>query len=394
MIPSIQFTDEGLIVPTREEITAGLWEIMRTAFGSDLNADSRTPQGQLVTSLTAIIQDRDNASVEIGNNFDPRYAIGQFQEALAAIYFLTRKTATRSIAQLEFVGIAGTPIPQGFIMVDDAGIEWACVTTTPLSAALVEFACATPGPIQAAPRTIRTFKQTIDGIDRAENPDAAAVGSSEESRSNFETRRYNSVAANSKNMNSSVRGSVDNLPGVIDVYVDDNFTDNTVTKGVTAYPMIRNSLLVSVVGGEDVEIAEQVVIKGGTGCSFVGNTTVVWEDVSVNTVPPPRYNVKILRPNHITVSLRLTVVDASTISYLNTEAAKASIVNEFQTGSNRARIGGLAVGSNYMGALDSSIIRPVKLELSTDGVTWNEYMRFGVDQFPTTSVFNVSLVSI
>lgn len=395
MIPPIQFTDAGLIVPTREEVTAGLWEIMSTAFGSDLNVDARTPQGQLVTSLTAIIQDRDNASVELGNNFDPRYAIGQFQEALAAIYFLTRKTATRSIAQLEFIGIAGTIIPQGFIMVDDAGVEWSAVSSTPLSAALVEFICTVPGPVQAAPRTIRTFKQTIDGIDRAENPNSAAAGSAEESRSNFETRRYNSVAANSKNMNSSVRGTVDNLPGVIDVFVDDNFTDNTVTKGITAYPMIRNSLLVSVVGGDDQAIAEQIVVKGGTGCSFVGNTTVIWRDEEVGSAVPPEYVVKLLRPTHVTVLLRLTVVDASAISYLSSESAKKSIVTEFQSGANRARIGGLAVGSNFMVGLDSSLIRPVKLDMSTDGgATWNEYMRFGVDQFPTTSTINVSLVSI
>lgn len=394
MIPAIQFTEEGLIVPTREEITAGLWDVMRTAFGSDLNADSRTPQGQLVTSLTAIIQDRDNASVELGNNFDPRYAIGQFQEALAAVYFLTRKTATRSIAQLEFIGIAGTLIPQGFIMIDDAGIEWACVNTTPLSAAMVEFACVTPGPVQAAPRTIRTFKQTIDGIDRAENPDAAAAGSFEESRANFETRRYNSVAANSKNMNSSVRGSVDNLPGVIDVYVDDNFTDNTVTKGSTNYPMIRNSLLVSVVGGDDQAIAEQIVIKGGTGCSFVGNTTVIWKDTSVGSSQPPEYTVKFLRPNHVTVLMRLRVVDPSSISFLSLEAAKTSILNEFQSGANRARIGGLAVGANFMIGLDSSVIRPISLEMSTDGVSWSEYKQFGVDQSPTASAANITLVGI
>jgi hypothetical protein len=394
MIPSIQFTEEGLIVPTREEITAGLWDIMRDAFGPDINPDARTPQGQLVTSLTAVIQDRDNASVELGNNFDPRYAIGQFQEALAAIYFLTRKTATKSIAQLEFVGIAGTIIPQGFAMVDDAGIEWLCINSTPLSSDLVEFACAVPGPVQAAPRTIRTFKQTIDGIDRAENPDAAAAGSNEESRANFETRRYNSVAANSKNMNSSVRGSVDNLPGVIDVYVDDNFTDNTVTKGSTNYPMIRNSLLVSVVGGDDQAIAEQIVIKGGTGCSFVGNTTVIWKDTSVPASQPPEYVVKFLRPAHVTVFMRLRVVDPSAISFSSLEAAKSSIISEFQTGSNRARIGGLAVGANFMVGLDVATIRPVSLEMSTDGVSWSEYRQFGVDESPTTSSANISLVGI
>lgn len=195
-------------------------------------------------------------------------------------------------------------------------------------------------------------------------------------------------------MNSSVRGSVDNLPGVIDVYVDDNFTDNTVTKGSTNYPMIRNSLLVSVVGGGDQAIAEQIVIKGGTGCSFVGNTTVIWKDTSVGASQPPEYTVKFLRPTHVTVLMRLRVVDPSSISFLSLEAAKTSILNEFQSGANRARIGGLAVGANFMIGLDSSVIRPISLEMSTDGVSWSEYKQFGVDQSPTTSAANITLVGI
>lgn len=394
MIPSIQFTDAGMVVPTREEVTAGLWEIMRTAFGSDLNIDARTPQGQMVTSLTAVILDRDNASIELGNNFDPRYAVGQYQEALAAIYFLTRKTETRSLAMLDVTGLAGTVVPKGWLVVDDAGYEWETSVASSVGAGLIAALCVTPGPIQAAPNTIRTPKEAIDGIDRVENPSAAASGSLEESRANFEDRRYESVAANSKNMNSSVRGAVGNLAGVIDAFVADNPTDATVTIGQTAYPMIRNSLLVSVVGGEDQEIAGTVMAKGGTGCSFVGNTEIIWKDDESGSAFPPEYVVKILRPDHITVSLRLTVVDPNSISYLNTEAAKSQIVSDFQSGQNRARIGGLVVASNFMRNLDSAAIRPVILEMSIDGSNWFEYIRFGVDQYPVTSTANVTLVGI
>jgi hypothetical protein len=52
------------------------------------------------------------------------------------------------------------------------------------------------------------------------------------------------------------------------------------------------------------------------------------------------------------------------------------------------------VGANYLLNLDSALLRPVKLELSTDGVTWEEFQRFGVDQFPVTSTANVTLVGI
>lgn len=58
MIPQIQITNTGYVAPTREEITAGLWELMRSAFGDDITQDARTPQGQLVTSLTAAFYDK------------------------------------------------------------------------------------------------------------------------------------------------------------------------------------------------------------------------------------------------------------------------------------------------------------------------------------------------
>lgn len=394
MIPSIEFTDNGLVVPTREAVTAGLWEIMRTAFGSDINENSVTPQGQLVTSLTAILQDRDNAFVELSNNMDPRYSFGIYQEGIGAIYFLKRKEATRSVARLDVVGVSGTEIPKGWLIVDEAGNEWETPVQYLVGDPLVEVWCVAPGPIQAAPGTIRNPKEAIDGIDRAENPAAAATGSLEESRANFEDRRYDSVAANGKNTNGAVFGAVNNLPGVIDAFVADNPTDSTIQVGVTNYPMIRNSLLVSIVGGDDQAIAGQIMIKGGTGCSFVGNTEVTWQDSESESIFPPTYEVKFLRPAHVTTFMRLTVIDLATISYASSEAAKAFIVDSFQSGENRARIGGLVVGANYLCGLNKDLIRPVKLELSTDGSSWEEYIRFGVDQFPVTSTANVTLVGI
>lgn len=195
-------------------------------------------------------------------------------------------------------------------------------------------------------------------------------------------------------MNAAVYGAVGNLPGVIDVFVADNPTDASITVGLTDYPMIRNSLLVSVVGGDDQDLAKTIMVKGGTGCAFVGNTEILWKDEATLGLYKPEYMVKILRPDHVTVSLRLTVVDTSTISYANSEAAKAQIVSAFQSGDYRARIGGLVVGANYLLELDSALIRPVRLELSTDGVTWAEFKEFGVDQYPTTSTANVTLVGI
>lgn len=397
MIPRIQFTDNGMIPPTRQELSNALWQMFRDAFGQDLNPDPRTPQGQLVTSLTAALVDNNDSMIELGNQFDPKFATGVWQEALGAIYFITRRGETSSVVMLSFMGLPGVVVPDGFIVIDDAGNEWATNGQTIIGAggtATVEAKCLTPGPISASPLTIVTFKQTIDGLDRVENPAAAAPGSLEESRVDFELRRAMSVAKNSKNMNNSVYGAVADIPGVIDAFVIDNPTDSTITVGETNYSMIRNSLLVSVVGGDNQEIAKQILIKGGTGCSFVGNTDVLYLDTESGNAFPPEYIVTFLRPTHVTTSFRVLVADITAVSFVALSTAKQSIMNQFSSGENRARIGGTVIGSAFMCNLDRAI-RPIKIEVSIDdGATWEDYITFGVDQFPVTSLSNISVEQI
>ena len=54
-IPTLQITDKGIIAPTTDEVISSLWEMFKSVFGKELNTALNTPQGQLVTSLAAII---------------------------------------------------------------------------------------------------------------------------------------------------------------------------------------------------------------------------------------------------------------------------------------------------------------------------------------------------
>ena len=89
-VPQIQFTDAGLIIPQESAILAGTQADINAAFGGGLNPQLSTPQGQLASSLAAITADKDSQIAFVVNQFDPQYASGRFQDALARIYFLTR----------------------------------------------------------------------------------------------------------------------------------------------------------------------------------------------------------------------------------------------------------------------------------------------------------------
>lgn len=388
-IPNIQFTAQGIDAPTREAVTNGLWALMRQAFGRNITQDARTPQGQLVTSLTAVITDRDSQFIELANNFDPRYSFGKFQEALGAIYFLSRSEATRSVVTLEFTGLAGSIVPVGAQVQDGNGNIWETTETGAVSVAtgtvtLLARAQVT-GPIQAATGTINNLLDTLPGIDRAENLVPAVPGSNEESRADFELRRAESVAANSRLTNSAVYGAVFDLTDVIDVRVVDNPSDNSITVGATNYPMIRNSLLVSVVGGDDYQIAGKIMAKGGTGCAFVGNTEVLWKDTdNYDDGFPPEYAVKFLRPTIVPLYFDIRVANFDSVSGPQITAARQSIANQLASGPRRARIGGTVVASSFGCGLDSAL-GVVEIKVSTDGATWASLIEFGIDQFPSTA---------
>lgn len=394
MIPNIQITDKGVQAPSREAVTDGLWNLLVAAFGPQLTRDDRTAQGQLVTSLTKVITDRDNATIELANNFDPRYAVGVYQEALAQVYFIDKKKEINSTVDLKFTGQIGALIPEGFVCIDSQSNQWLTDSEVTIGfggTVTVKSTCATTGPIAASADTITDMQQSIVGVDRVTNPAPAAAGSFAESRTDFETRRYDSVAQNSWGMNASVLGAVNNIQGVIDCYVIDNPKDVSITVGPTNYPMIRNSLLVSVVGGDDDEIAKRVMIKGGTTCAFVGNTEVTYKDTDSYNVFPPEYEVKFLRPDHKDIYFRLSFIDLSAISYNKTEEIKDKLIDSLSTGIRRLRISSKVIGPSYMcviGADDGLL----KIEVSKDNSVWFDIVEFGVDEYPVINKGNINLV--
>lgn len=396
MIPKPTVTDKGIIAPPSEEVLQGLWAMFVAAFGPDIAQVLNTPQGQIATSVTATLRDRDDQMVQLMNQIDPQYATGIWQDAIARLYFLTRQGVTRSTAQVTFFGLAGSVIPQGFQVQDQAGNVWfllAQATILPSGEVSAIVECQTVGPISASPNTITIIVQALAGVDRVENPNAAITGRAEESRDDFEIRRQESVSANSKNTDSSVRGSIANLPDVLDVWVKSNHTVAPVTMGITNYPVLQHSILVSVVGGDDYDIAEQILIKAGSGCGFTGNTEVTVTDNDALAVTPPQYDIKFLRPTSTTVKFKIAFFDITQLSFQNQQAIKNAILTALSSGRTRARIAQNLRAVQYVSAVTSvTDLELVSIEVSLDGVTWVDRLEFGVDQFPVCSPADIEVV--
>ncbi|UQZ10671.1 baseplate J/gp47 family protein [Providencia stuartii] len=395
MIPPIEVTPEGILAPTSQQVIDGLWQLMRNCFGDTISTEMDTPQGQLVTTLSAIITDERNFMINLLNSFDPRYASGMMQDAIGYIYFLQRKPATSSVVELTFTGLVGATVPESFQVQDVTGRIWQTEKQVVISNAgtvAVNAFCSEVGSISAQPDSITKIIRSVPGVDSVTNLKAAIVGQNEESRQEFELRRYNSVSANAKNMNSSTYGAVANIKDVIDCYVIDNPSDNTITVGKTNYPLIRNSIAVSVVGGDDHEIAKKILTKAGTGCAFVGNTAVTYEDAENFPYMPPKYEVKFIRPTHIPVEFTVTFEDKNLLTFQEKDAVKNAILEEFKTGRGKGQIAKRLIASDYICTVaQSTVNRLLSIQVSRKGGTAGNYVDFGIDEFPVLSVDDIRI---
>ena len=241
----------------RTEVAQSWVDAMKENGRPDLDTSPETPQGQIIDSQVASIHQKDTELAFLAQQFNPKTSSGVWQDALAKIYFITRKPAISSSAVCTLTGIYNTLIPVGSQIKStyDQTI-WTLtedVTIGENGTAEGTFTCDTAGPVQAGANTLTQIVTTVPNWSTVTNTSAATVGSYEESQAAFEARRYQSVALNSRGTDASVFARVAQVDGVIATYVTSNRTN--VNKAIDGYTLKPHSIYVAVIGGSDADIA-------------------------------------------------------------------------------------------------------------------------------------------
>ena len=399
-VPKIQFTPAGLVIPAETDILAGVQADMNAAFGGGLNPGLETPQGQLASSQAAVIGDKNNEVALIVNQVDPQYSADRFQDAIGRIYFLTRKPATPTAVTATLGGIAGTVIPAGTFAQDTDGNTYALSGDATIGIAGTvdaDFQNVQTGPIPCAAGTLTSVYQAIPGWDTITNAADGTMGSNVESRADFEYRRRNSVALNGKGTPQAIYAAVFDLLDVLDVYVKDNPSGNTVNTGHTNYPILPHSVYVAVVGGTDAEVAAAIWRKKDTGCDYNGNTTVTVTDDAGYSYPQPTYTVKFERPAALPVLFAVSLVDDPSLPSDIVQRVKGAIIARFNgaDGTTRERIGSLILASRYYGAVVAvaSNVSLISVLIGTATPTLSQ-VAVGIDQKPTLSDADIAVTLV
>ena len=402
-IPPIQFTSTGIVLPTDAEILAGAQADIDAAFGGGVNPALNTPQGQLASSESAIVADKNSAIAYILNQIDPRYATGRFQDAIGQIYYMTRKAATSTVVICKIGGVPGTYIPAGALALDTSQNVYQLLGAVNIGSGgtvSAEFANLATGPIACAAGTLTQIYQAVPGWDTITNPADGILGTDVESAQAFELRRQNSVAANSHGTTDAIFAAVYAVSGVLDCFVIDNPSGNTVDYGSTSYPLAPHSIFVAVVGGTAADIAQAIWQYKDGGCNYntaAGNGTVQTETVydTRYSAPQPAYSVSFLVPGNTPVYFAVNLASSTGLPSDYATLIQDAIIAQFNgtNGSTPEGINALVLASNYYAAVQSSIsglqIASIYVGLSASPTGYDAQL--GIDQVPTITAADITV---
>lgn len=329
-VPPVTFGPTGFIAPAAPLVLAGVQADISAAFQSVLNYNLNTPQGQLSSSEAALVVNTNAIFVYYTNQVDPAFAIGRMQDAIARISFLERLPALPTVLTIQCFGLAGVVIPVGSLIRDTAQNLYA--STDPATIAsngnvTTAFAAVLPGATPIPASNAVSIYQAIPGWDSVSTV-SGVVGRPVETRAQFEARRQATVAANSRNTNSAVRGVVLQVPGVLDAYVIDNPSSSPATIG--GVTLAAKSIYVAVVGGLAADVANAIWTKKPPGCGYNGNTTVTVFDQNSGYSPPlPSYPVTFNRPSNLAILFNVVVINGPLVPSDATTQIQNALLSAF-----------------------------------------------------------------
>ena len=400
-VPAPTFGPAGFIAPAESDILAGAMADINAAFGGDLNPSLSTPQGQLSTSLAAIIGDCNNQFLALANGVDPAYAAGRMQDAIGRIYFIERNPAQATVVPVQCSGAAGVVIPAGSLIPDASGNLYASLGAATIGAGgtvSTEFACTVTGPIACPAGAISGAPyKALNGWDSATNLTDGTVGNVVESRADFEFRRRASVALNAHGSVPAIKAAVLSIAGVLDAYVIDNPTGSSVNFGSTSKAVASHAVYVAVVGGADTDIANAIWNKKDIGCDMVGSTTVTITDSVNYSYPYPSYTIKFQRPSNLAVKFSVSIVNSTALPADITTRIKNAITSAFVGGDGqpRARIDATIFASRFYSAVAAvgPFVQILSVLVGTSSPTLTS-VAVGVDQAPTVALSDITVTLV
>ena len=376
----------GFHMPTYVDIRDDLINQMKSIFGNDIYIDEDTQDYQQISIFAKKIYDLYSLAILTYNNRTPNTAIGVGLDNLCALVGIKRKPATYSKVNLTLTGDPST-ILNGCQASDGVNIWDIPDTEIPSNGIItVEATCDKAGNITAQPGSITTIVTPVYGWLSVTNNYNATPGMNEETDAELRGRFANSTSIPSNSVFESLLAGIQSVDGVTKVKGYENDTSSTDSNGVPAH-----SVSFVVEGGDEEEVATEILFRKTPGCGTYGTTSVTLTTSSGNTTI-----INFFRPTVKPVYVKVTLKPLSSYNsdYENTiKEALVNYINSLDIAETVYRSVLWSVAVSQMGGITSPAYSILSVQTSLDGVTYQDAdVSVDFNEVAQCSISNITVV--
>lgn len=365
---------DGLVTQSLEEIRADFTEKFRGIYGTDINIEQNSSDGQFINLMAQEKKDTLDLITQFYNNLDADAVIGIAQDVLYKLNGIVRKNFTYSycliyVTTTDAVTLQGldndidNPDGVGYTVTDGNGNRWILAATQEFETSgkyLLNFRAAELGAVTAAANTINIMETVLRNVASVNNPaNNYITGGVGESDSEYRTRRNRSMSMPTQGFDESTESQMLEMTDVIDCKVYDN-RSNEEKNGIPAH-----GVWVIVEGGTPSEIARIIYNNIPPGIPMKGEQSVLVTKLN-GDVEEIHYEV----PTPVNLYVKATIRNFTTtdidVDYIKSELSK----NTYNIGEQVESVNLQTQIKNLIGANGT----PYDVLISCDNVNWVEYV--------------------
>lgn len=277
----------GLQIKTLAEIRASLETALKAIYGSDINVEQNSPDGQNIGIFAQAAEDNLEVLLDGYNGFAVESAYGVVLDQRVALNGLARRAGTYTTTPVDITvnqaltltgldALVLDPTAQVFTIKDDAGNQWYLETTAVFSVAgsdTLTFRAVEVGATLVTANTITNQVTTVLGVTAVNNPTTVGTvtGDNEETDVELKIRHARMFKLASTGPADAVEAALLQLDNMSDALVIENDTNGTVdgTGAHSIWCITRGTAAAA-------DIAQAIYSKKAPGCGMRGAVT---EDV-------------------------------------------------------------------------------------------------------------------
>lgn len=388
---AFEFTSTGLTIQTYQEIYDELVAGYEAIYGSDINTDADSPDGQRIGIEAKARLDLQTFALALYSQMDPDAAVGEWLNVLIKFAGIARRAATRSQVDVTVTVDRDLTLPDGYTVNDELDQAW--ITTAEeactIGANVITLVAEEYGAVEADADTVNDPADIILGVVSVTNAAIATAGVDEETDQELRIRRNLSLLAPSTSSAGGMFTALGNVANVTDVAVYENAT-NDYDSDLALNP---HSLWCIVEGGATSDIAEAMVKAKTAGTGLKGSVSDTYDETLYRPDLTPytlTHTMYFDRPTTVDMYIHLTV-EGIAGAYVDKDRIKAALAAlTFSIGD--AVTAGDLYATVYSAA---SNFTATDLEVSDDGVTYTDgRLSPGADGVFSVSAANITITDI